>query len=319
MQQTRNSATNSYTFTTAPRAVAGKKSKFRDPQENLTNNLYNLMVDPRVRRGLTLAQPTTIEVHAQIDDISSFRREKENTRKQKSQKKDANQNSGPEPVDGRQHMEIQTEFYLEELTDRPVEKDRSTQTDTFLDRPPSPLFIPKKSGEDAETQILVGELFDFDTEVEPILSVLVTKTLEQSLLEIRDEEELRNLRTHQEEMAARKAAELKEAQRLEELERRREEEKEKRLKKEIERKEQEKQEKERVAAREYAKQYLESLTPNVFNKLTDMGYFYDPIVKEVDNSFMPWLMHQTGCKLIEREKAALLVDGKNFNLFWALF
>lgn len=50
-------------------------------------------------------------------------------------------------------MDIQTEEYLEELSDRPVEVDADTQTDPLLDRPPSPLFIPKKSGLDAETQM----------------------------------------------------------------------------------------------------------------------------------------------------------------------
>lgn len=41
-----------------------------------------------------------------------------------------------------------------------------------MDRPPTPLFIPAKSGRDMETQIEEGDLFDFDFEVEPILEVL---------------------------------------------------------------------------------------------------------------------------------------------------
>lgn len=40
-----------------------------------------------------------------------------------------------------------------------------TQTEAFMDRPPSPLFVPAKSGVDAETQVVIGELFDFDLEV----------------------------------------------------------------------------------------------------------------------------------------------------------
>lgn len=34
-----------------------------------------------------------------------------------------------------------------------------------MDRPPSPLFVPGKSGVDADTQVVVGELFEFDLEV----------------------------------------------------------------------------------------------------------------------------------------------------------
>jgi len=64
----------------------------------------------------------------------------------------------PEPIEGRKHIDVQTELYLEELTDRVEEADTSTQTDAFLDRPPTPLFIPAKTGIDASTQILEGEV-----------------------------------------------------------------------------------------------------------------------------------------------------------------
>lgn len=64
----------------------------------------------------------------------------------------------PEPVEGRKHIDVQTELYLEELTDRVEEADIQTQTDAFLDRPPSPLFIPAKTGVDVATQILEGEV-----------------------------------------------------------------------------------------------------------------------------------------------------------------
>jgi hypothetical protein len=71
----------------------------------------------------------------------------------------------PEPVEGRKHTDIQTDAYLEELTDTVPEADNGTQTDAFLDRPPTPLFVPQKAGLDATTQIADGDLFDFDFEV----------------------------------------------------------------------------------------------------------------------------------------------------------
>ena len=64
----------------------------------------------------------------------------------------------PPAVDGRRHTEVQTELYLEEITDRVEEADIHTQTDAFLDRPPTPLFIPAKTGIDATTQIEEGEV-----------------------------------------------------------------------------------------------------------------------------------------------------------------
>ena len=71
----------------------------------------------------------------------------------------------------------------------------------------------------------VFQLFDFDVEVKPILEVLVGKTLEQSLLEVMEEEELANLRAQQRAFEQLRNAELVEQQRLEEQERRHSEEK----------------------------------------------------------------------------------------------
>jgi len=68
-------------------------------------------------------------------------------------------------------------------------------------------------------------LFDFDIEVKPILEVLVGKTIEQSLIEVMEEEELANLRRQQREYEELRNAEKVEQQRLEEQERRLREEK----------------------------------------------------------------------------------------------
>ena len=72
---------------------------------------------------------------------------------------------------------------------------------------------------------LTLQLFDFDIEVKPILEVLTGKTIEQSLLEVMEEEELANLRAQQREFEELRNAELVEQQRLEEQERRHKQEK----------------------------------------------------------------------------------------------
>lgn len=89
-----------------------------------------------------------------------------------------------DPIPGHKHSVVQTESYLEELSDKVPEVENTTQTDPLLDRPPEPLFIPAKTGLDVETQVDVEELFDFDLEVEPILEVLVGKTIEHAMLEV---------------------------------------------------------------------------------------------------------------------------------------
>lgn len=76
----------------------------------------------------------------------------------KKQAKLAMRVRSPDAVEGRKHVEVQSELYLEELSDRVEEADTECQTDAFLDRPPSPLFVPAKSGVDIATQILDGEV-----------------------------------------------------------------------------------------------------------------------------------------------------------------
>ena len=69
-------------------------------------------------------------------------------------------NDEVEAVEGRKHIDVQTDNYLEELTDRRPEVNEETQTEAFMDRPPLPLFIPSKTGLDKETQV-EDDLFDF--------------------------------------------------------------------------------------------------------------------------------------------------------------
>lgn len=69
------------------------------------------------------------------------------------------------------------------------------------------------------------KLFDYDVEVQPILEVLVGKTIEQALTEVLEEEEIASLREQQRKFLELRAAEKAEQQRLEEQDRRLREEK----------------------------------------------------------------------------------------------
>lgn len=136
----------------------------------------NIMFDRRVVRGNTYAAQI---LPAEAPTLSPTSQVKQRRRKPAPKKP-----ATPPPVQGRQHIELQTDAYLEELADVVPDKNADTQTDAFLDRPVTPLFIQQKRGVDAETQIENGDLFDFNMEVEPLLEVLVGKTLEQGLMEV---------------------------------------------------------------------------------------------------------------------------------------
>ncbi len=87
-----------------------------------------------------------------------------------------------------------------------------------------------------------------------------------------------------------RAAELAEAQRLEEAERRRQEEKEARLEQERQRLARETEVAVKVAARGYASRFVADVVDEVFDDLHAHGFFYNPVVKAVETQVLPWLL-----------------------------
>lgn len=273
-------AFGAYQHASEPRAVQNRQMYRSQPAEPVN---ANIMWDRRVVRGNTYA--AQIIATAAPEEITQIK----STKKQSEQENQEYRVPTPEPVAGRLHIDVQTDAYLEEVSDKVPEHNVETQTDEFLDRPASPLFVPIKTGVDQGTQILEGDLFDFELEVEPILDVLVGKTLEQSMMEVMEEEELAELRAHQEDFVQLRNAELAETQRMEEAERRKFEEKERRLAEEQERVQKESVLKEKLAAAAFAKNYMGGIESSVLDRLSKLAYFYDPVEREVEMEFMPWI------------------------------
>lgn len=205
-------------------------------------------------------------------------------------------------------MDVQTDRYLEELSDNVVGADGATQTEAFMDRPPTPLFMPSKSGVDVSTQIEGGDLFDFDAEVEPILEVLVGKTLEQALMEVHEDIELENIRARQREFEQVRNEELAEVQRLEAEVRRKEAERRRRVAQGKERASQEAALKQKVAAASFAREHLGNLMDGVFDQLVADGHFYDPLTREVEEAFLPHVYERVAASLAKVHLSSSLVD-----------
>jgi hypothetical protein len=92
-------------------------------------------------------------------------------------------------------IEVDLTYFLQEQgREKPKEIEVKCQTDNFQPKPPSPKYVPKKTGIDKITQIEDYDLFDYDREVQPILNVLLTKSVEQALLEVEEETELEEIR-----------------------------------------------------------------------------------------------------------------------------
>nr|XP_020459747.1 radial spoke head protein 3 homolog [Monopterus albus] len=297
-----------YTFSSRPRPVENRSTYREPPSEQTPSNYGNIMYDRRVVRGNTYAQhiiPLTVQ-----PDPAEIQRQQEIRRRAVTRKHAREQFrlKTPEALQGRKHIDVQTELYLEELSDVIVATDIECQTDAFLDKPATPLFIPAKSGKDVETQIEEGELFDFDREVQPVLEVLVGKTIEQSLLEVMEEEELACLRAQQRAFEELRNNELAEVQRLQEQERRHREEKVRRIAEQKEVLKKQRETAEKIAARAYTQQYLADLLPVVFTSLRSHGYFYDPVERDIETNFFPWLMAEVNNSLDKRYVARELLD-----------
>jgi len=307
---------NNYNFTSKPkpirkseRTTAGLFTENAEEQENneigeeinQPTPYANIMYDRRIVRGNTYAQAGTVMRKNRFGEFTINQDPQDKTQSvlapKKRNKKQADnllkklRSGTPPAVDGRQHATLQTELYLEELADKVEETDAQAQTDAFLDRPATPLFVPAKTGADVATQILPGELFDFDLEVRPILEVLVAKTTEQALMEVCEEEELATLRAHQRRFQQRRAAELAETQRLAEQDRRREEEKKRRVEQQREALRLEKETADKVAARLFAVNFLEDLVPAVLGTLNRNGYFSSATARDLEADYLPWLMN----------------------------
>ncbi|KAK9885623.1 hypothetical protein WA026_012388 [Henosepilachna vigintioctopunctata] len=296
----RRDPTTVYTFSNSPRALYSNRKLIAGQEVPMP--YANLMFERRVVRGSNFAQP---QIPHLGDGESAAARAAAARRRAAARKKARIQTvraaelrlGSPPAIKGRKHEPVQTDQYLEEIFITPPVNEMCTQTELFLERPVSPFYVPAKTGVDAETQIYPGDLFDFDMEVQPILEVLVGKTLEQALIEVLEEEELEALKTQQRRFLEIRAAEACEAQRLIEKEKRLQREKEKRLKEYEDGIKIQKQMEERIAASVLMQGYLADLLPSILEGLESEGVLLDNIKQDIDNTFMPWLMKEVTTEL----------------------
>lgn len=167
------------------------------------------------------------------------------------------------------------------MTDKAPRYEIGNQTDFYIERDQHNLQMPMKRGVDAKTLVEDNELFIFEKDVEPILSVLCGKTLELARMEVLEEEELRVMREQQKHFADVNKAEALEAQRMEQLEQRKLQEFERRKALERDRKKNKIAAHRKVCARNIAKNYIDGMKQLSYSYLHDVGYFTNTFQVEV--------------------------------------
>ncbi|XP_060657332.1 radial spoke head protein 3 homolog B [Drosophila sulfurigaster albostrigata] len=247
----------------------------------------NMMYDRRVIKGSNFGTPTMITEVDPFDKAAELRRRNMLRKRSMQCRNQRNVLGTPPPVKGRKHENMQTEKYLEKLVQRPPEFSVDTQTDLFLEKPPTPPYVPAKIGVDVGTEIGDGELFNFDAEAQPIIDVLVDACIEQSMLEVAHEMELQALRRKQEEFLAQREAELAELRRLEAEELRLQAEKERRLRQDAIAKELDAEMQKSVTAAKLLQGHIASLVPEVLENIEPAS---DAVKKEqLMKDVCPWL------------------------------
>ena len=186
--------------------IVENKAKYINEQGG-TKLTYNFVTDPRVKRGhnfgiiyVTSSNYEETQTKGKQGQKKDYTRNFKSNVKSKSfmgqtiEKSDLNKNRNEKEGE----CGICTQKVTSTVRPSPITFEEIIQTDP-LPEPPQPLLIWKgKTGEDKGCQIEDGDLFNFDEEVQPLVHIIVSKTLEESRREVLEEEELRHIKEQQE-------------------------------------------------------------------------------------------------------------------------
>ena len=195
---------NSGEFQGAAPRIVGHKKRYNPNQENEGDNSeyappQNIMWDKRVFRGSTNAA-MVIPSGSYPDQLFKATKKSYDPKKIEQQRAQAAEEfftrdvRTPEPPSGKQNIDIQTDQFVTELTDKAPMYEIACQTNFNIPTVETPWAMPQLRGKSKKTLVEDNELFIFEDEVEPLLSVLCGKTLEQARMEVLEEEELAEMR-----------------------------------------------------------------------------------------------------------------------------
>jgi len=281
------SSTGTYSFASQPKPVGATRKKYRDPNEVVDPLMFRdpketcITWDKRVHRGNTYSMYTQNAIKEALEQAENPPMP-EPRRKRRPKEKSLFDMGLPEkeriPVDLTDNLVAKEQPVITECVE--------AQTDEFLPEPPAEELQPQKTGVDATTQVEDGELFMFDYEVEPILEVLINKTLEQSVMEVEEEFEMEQMTSFKTEWFKRQAAMMKDWERQVSEEWVRWRKKEEVVKQKREEKRREAQVLLKIQAMAASKAHLKDLVPNAVSSLNEVA-FPDMKGVAINRTFLP--------------------------------
>ena len=185
--------------------VVDNKQSYNSSGNKLT---YNFVTDPRLRRGHNFGVVyVTSTSYDNTGGTNQQKKPKPINPTLKRQLKYGNKYSidAVKKIEEEKRKKFNSDgfgIFTEQVTTtvmpKPISFEKIVQTDP-LPEPPVPVLIwPEKTGIDVETQVNDGDLFNFTQEVKPLVSIIVSKTLEDSRREVLEEEEIKVMKEQQE-------------------------------------------------------------------------------------------------------------------------
>lgn len=191
----------------------------------------NLMNDPRVYRGsniqhayeyhhpITAGNLAATQFQSQSNERYTLQaRREERTKLELAEKIRPKPRSVADLHNGivipKIRQRIPLENFLEDHDEQPAQINLSTQTDFFQKHPKEVTFLPAKTGVDMEIQVETADLFDISQAEIDLASLISDCVSEQSLMEVRQEEELKWLLKRQKEMREKAMEEQRQAEAL---------------------------------------------------------------------------------------------------------
>ncbi len=273
--------------------VIENKSSFNPSSSKLT---YNFVTDPRLRRGhnFGVVYVTSSSYDNTIPNSENKKNQNQNNQKRifnfknkysiDAEKKTEEEKKNKYNNDG---FGIFTEKVNSTLMPKPISFDEIIQTDPLPEKPVPILIWPEKKGIDVETQVNDGDLFNFTLEVKPLVSIIVSKTLEDSRREVLEEEELKIIKEQQEKYKNINDEEKNRILNIENQELEKYEEIIRKKNNKIERLKMTKMFQRKLYSRIKAKQYINRIVSETHNYLTERGIYKSEDAKDFYTDLLP--------------------------------
>ena len=299
--------------------IVENKAKYINEQGG-TKLTYNFVTDPRVKRGhnfgiiyVTSSNYEETQTKGKQGQKKDYTRNFKSNVKSKSfmgqtiEKSDLNKNRNEKEGE----CGICTQKVTSTVRPSPITFEEIIQTDP-LPEPPQPLLIWKgKTGEDKGCQIEDGDLFNFDEEVQPLVHIIVSKTLEESRREVLEEEELRHIKEQQEKYKKLNELNINRVKAIEDKEKKRFEEHNRKKDLKLNKIKLTKIFQKKLQSRMKAKQYILKLKQDCYNSLGERKVFKN---KE-DNYYFTDLLPELNQLVDEYTKNDYLIVNKLNKMF----